>query len=183
MTALTVATSESCPVLNRSDNRELYFHLDTIQPLHIDPDNSLSRSQIYHPPTPVWSTEEPATQEKEPVDSQDLMIQHQEVSLHHTSSSSSPSSSFSTTASPRPTTTVETSTSTTSSTTLRFEIFYDIIYQTEAVTSEQIILVETTETQADSQEEEISLRNLSLNLTDNREALDFRMRAMKYLSS
>ena len=182
MTALTVATSESCPVLNRSDNRELYFHLDTIQPLHIDPDNSLSRSQIYHPSTPVWSTEEPARQEKEPVDSQDLMIQHQEVSLHHTSSSS-PSSSSSTTASSRPTTTVETSTSTTSSTTLRFEIFYDIIYQTEAVTSEQIILVETTETHADSQEEEISLRNLSLNLTDNREALDFRMRAMKYLSS
>ena len=37
-----------------------------------------------------------------------------------------------------------------------------------------------TETEPESQDEEI-LRNLSLNLTDNREALDFRL-TMKYLS-
>ena len=42
---------ESCPVLNRSDNRELYFHMDTIKPLQLEADNSLSRSQLYVPPT------------------------------------------------------------------------------------------------------------------------------------
>ena len=40
-----IPISEDCPVLNMSDNRELYIHLDTMTPLRLE-ENSLSRSQM-----------------------------------------------------------------------------------------------------------------------------------------
>ena len=37
---------ESCPVLNRSDNRELYIHLDTMTPLRYRKISTISTKSI-----------------------------------------------------------------------------------------------------------------------------------------
>ena len=41
--------SESCPVFNKSDNRDLYIHLDSMTPLKVAEDDSISHDHQDHP--------------------------------------------------------------------------------------------------------------------------------------
>ena len=46
--------SESCPVFNKSDNRDLYIHLDSMTPLKVAEDDSISHDHHDHQDHPYF---------------------------------------------------------------------------------------------------------------------------------